>query len=218
MHVSRAAAWVPLRNSHAQRSPARQLKTSLPAEWRAAPVLCMLLAGTSVFANGQWTEEICLESGPAPLLVVKQAEAITAQMFAEIGVEIQWHQGGRYCTARPGETMVISLSTGAPSTLFPGALAYTRPYEGSHIKVFYDRILDLADFWRLSRVLAHVFAHEIAHLLQGVGRHSERGVMKAHWDPRDFQEMSWKLLPFTPQDVELIRRGLEARVSRVAKR
>jgi hypothetical protein len=42
--------------------------------------------------------------------------------------------------------------------------------------------------------------------------------MKAHWDPRDFQEMSWKLLPFTPQDVELIRRGLEARVSRVAKR
>ena len=63
-------------------------------------------------------------------------------------------------------------------------------------------------------VLAHVLVHEITHILQGLSRHSESGVMKARWDSQDFAQMSWKPLPFTAEDVDLIQRGLAARDAR----
>jgi hypothetical protein len=56
--------------------------------------------------------------------------------------------------------------------------------------------------WRVPALLAHVLAHEIAHQLEGIGRHSAEGVMKALWDERDFLEMSDKPLPFAPEDLE----------------
>jgi hypothetical protein len=63
-------------------------------------------------------------------------------------------------------------------------------------------------------VLGHVIAHEVTHILQGVLRHSESGVMKARWSNADYQEMTWKPLRFTDEDVVLIHRGLKARVAR----
>ena len=41
-------------------------------------------------------------------------------------------------------------------------------------------------------VLAHVLVHELARVLQGVARHSETGVMQAHWTLRDYSEMEDK--------------------------
>ena len=51
---------------------------------------------------------------------------------------------------------------------------------------------------------------------EGVSRHSETGVMKARWDVNDFEHMAGKPLPFSPEDIILIGRGLEARESRLA--
>ena len=39
--------------------------------------------------------------------------------------------------------------------------------------------------------------------------------MKAQWDSRDFSQMTWKPLPFTADDVDLIQRGLDAREARL---
>jgi hypothetical protein len=74
--------------------------------------------------------------------------------------------------------------------------------------VFYDRIGRTVEPRRVPALLAHVLAHEIGHQLEGISRHSTEGVMKAHWNERDFLEMSDKPLPFAPEDVELIRRGM----------
>jgi hypothetical protein len=52
---------------------------------------------------------------------------------------------------------------------------------------------------------------KITHLLQGISRHSDTGVMKAHWSGADFCEMRRKPLGFTVEDVDLIYRGLSAR-------
>ena len=38
-------------------------------------------------------------------------------------------------------------------------------------------------------LLAYIFAHEIAHALQGVGRHSKSGIMKAEWTIDDYRAM-----------------------------
>jgi hypothetical protein len=47
-------------------------------------------------------------------------------------------------------------------------------------------------------------AHEIGHVLQGVNRHSESGVMKANWTDIDFESMTFEPLRFTPEDARLI--------------
>jgi hypothetical protein len=65
-------------------------------------------------------------------------------------------------------------------------------------------------------LLAHILAHEITHVLQGINRHSVSGVMKAHWSNGDCLDMAGKPLAFTEEDVYLIHRGLKRRADRLA--
>jgi hypothetical protein len=186
-------------------------------------VASVVLAGMNAWASTVTLEVrqpvvVCMQAGVASPWVVTRAEAIAAQIFAGVGVRIEWKHGERYCKSRSEQTIIVSLSTGAPATRVPGALAYAQPYEGVHIEVFFDRILKTVDPLRVPGLLGHVLAHEITHILQGVNRHSEEGVMKAHWDERDHIEMNWKPLPFTAEDADLIQRGMDSRASRLPKR
>ena len=97
---------------------------------------------------------------------------------------------------------------------FPGALAYALPYEGTHIVIFYDRVLE-TESRRVPKLTAHIMVHEIAHILEGTNLHSDSGVMKAKWDEKDLSEMAWKPLTFTNFDVRLIHRGLDDRANRL---
>lgn len=65
-------------------------------------------------------------------------------------------------------------------------------------------------------VLAHVLVHEITHILEGIDRHSESGVMKAQWTVEDYRAMADKPLPFAAIDVDLIQRGLASQSGVVA--
>jgi hypothetical protein len=150
---------------------------------------------------------ICLEYGNDPS-VTHHAQIMASGMFAGIGVTTEWH-GNHSCPAR--RDIVISLSSGTPQDYRPGVLAEARPYEGIHIRVFYDRIQKSAEPRIVPRLLAHVLVHEITHLLEGEDRHSASGVMKTVFDEHDFQAMRWKPLPFAPEDVQLIHAGIERR-------
>jgi hypothetical protein len=61
----------------------------------------------------------------------------------------------------------------------PDALACSFSNEGTHIRVFYDRILRMADLHSPRRSLAHVLVHEITHILADMERHFDHGVMRA---------------------------------------
>jgi hypothetical protein len=104
---------------------------------------------------------------------------------------------------------LITFSDDEPTSLLPGALAYAKPFEGTHIVVFYDRVKNRPG--SASCLLGHVIAHEVAHILQGLTRHSESGIMKAQWDGADYKQMTWKPLQFTDEDVMLIYSGLKLR-------
>jgi hypothetical protein len=180
-----------------------------------------------VFAGiGAWADpppnpnvvNVCLKpAAVAEPLVVMQAKQTARGMFAEIGVKIVWREDRRYCKDPP-DALTITLSAGTPDTEFPSALAYCRPYGGSVIEVFYDRVIRTVETRRVPVLLAHVFVHEIAHMLEGVIRHSETGVMKARWASIDYLKMTWRPLPFAPEDVRYIRRGMELRALRLAKK
>jgi hypothetical protein len=65
-------------------------------------------------------------------------------------------------------------------------------------------------------LLAHVLVHEITHILQGVDRHSETGVMKARWTTADYVQIRAQPLPFTDWDIDLIQEGLASRGLRLS--
>lgn len=135
---------------------------------------------------------------------------LASKMFATIGIRLDWRTGEPPRTSSTGP-IGIELVTDTPANLLPGALGSAMPYEGVHVRVFYDRLR--SDVAPRSVLLAHVLVHEIAHILQRTDQHSASGVMKAVWTPRDYVEMRSGALPFTPRDVELIRFGLAARAS-----
>ena len=158
------------------------------------------------------------DNAGVPLPVRASALELAEKMFATIGVRLDWRSGEppRTSSAQP---IFVELVTPTPTNLMPGALAYALPYEGVHIRVFYDRIWSKAVPSLRAMLLAHVLVHEITHVLQGIDRHSDSGVMKALWTAQDYFQMRVEALPFNPEDVELIHLGLarQARLTRQDK-
>jgi hypothetical protein len=146
----------------------------------------------------------------APSLVTIAAEAQAGKMFADIGVSIQFRSGQPHAPL-PLHFVIVEIGDQTPKDLYPGALAYARPYDRIHIKVFYDRVHATVHSQTVPALLAHVLVHEIAHVLQGFSRHSDEGIMKAHWDANDYLVMQSKRLSFTQKDIDFIRLGLATR-------
>jgi hypothetical protein len=142
------------------------------------------------------------------MVVLYQARERAGKMFAEIGVRIDWRisPSGRQSERGPE---IVGVMEHTPHSYRPGQLAYAKLNEG-HITVFLDRIQDSPGAPPVV-VLAHVLVHEITHILQGIDRHSESGIMKSKWTLADFTAMAGEPLPFTRLDMELIQRGIARR-------
>ena len=144
-------------------------------------------------------------------LTIHRAQYLATRMFARIGVSVKWHAG------KPprGDTQAtaVSLVSGVPEQFYPGALGYAMISSRSagRVFVFADRLKKTVEPDLVPPLLAHVLVHEITHVLEGVSRHSETGVMKAHWTRRDHLSMAHKLLEFTPVDVNMIHYRLARR-------
>ena len=147
---------------------------------------------------------VCMDRAIDPW-VIERAQVTASRMFAGIGVFLEWrstHNCGQ------GPNIIIELRSSTPRDFQPGALAEAFPYEKTHIRMFYDRIQNSAEPAFLPRLLAHVLVHEITHMLEGVVRHSDSGVMKAHWDGKDYTAMDSKPLPFAAEDIQIIHAGI----------
>jgi len=155
---------------------------------------------------------VCMERGADPSNVIPQAKDLTTRMFDQIGVALVWH-GLEHCPEEL-KPVVIRVSVDTPHGVFPGALAVSYPFEGVHIRVFYDRVRAAAPSCPLPLLLAHVLAHEIGHILKGTNGHSPSGVMKGLWDRNDFARMAHQPFAFGEVDIKLIHRGLDARADR----
>ena len=152
------------------------------------------------------------DSSVVPGGVLNQGRLMASEIFAGINVRVEWRTGHPSGVQTEREPVIeISFAEHTPTDYLPGALAAAKVYEGVHITVFWDRLDRRTRAAPAAVVLAHVLVHEITHILQGVDRHSDSGIMKAGWTPSDYVEMSLKPLPFTSVDVELIRRGLAKR-------
>jgi hypothetical protein len=123
-------------------------------------------------------------------------------------VELVWKYTRPSQHNRCAREIALTIKPDAPSDVAPGVHAVTRLADGS-ITVYYGRLRPLAWNWPslVPTLLAQTFAHEIGHSLQRLHRHSDTGILKAHWTIDDFHAMQEKQLRFTPLDAELIRAG-----------
>lgn len=172
-------------------------------------VALLITAAVSLFAGQghaapKATVIVCIEGQQQVLIGVRP---LAGAMFASIGVRIDWREQDS-CPAGVGAVQV-RLSHDPPCVRNSQALAFSRPYKNT-IVVFLSRV-QLLDRYGASAVMAHVLVHEITHILQGIDRHSDTGIMKAHWSNYDCFQMGYKPLPFAPEDVNLIYQGLRAR-------
>ena len=153
----------------------------------------------------------CLNPGANGTLM-QRGQATAVLILKAAGIRLDWRSDERACAQ--GKGIVVTVSPETPPNHHPGALAYALPFDRTHVVLFYDRVLSAVTPAVAPGLLGHVLAHEIVHILQGVDAHSGSGIMKPRWDKRDFDAMQRSPLPFTPEDLALIDRGLEWRASR----
>ena len=139
-----------------------------------------------------------------PNAVMRKAQTIVTWLYAREGFQIAWDRS-------PADKVIhIRFTRQTPGSFKPDALAYAMPFaDGSDsIVVMYDRVEQWARPSQVPVLLAHVLAHEIAHILQACDYHASDGIMKRRWQGADFDAMTTFQLKFTPEAVALMREGL----------
>jgi hypothetical protein len=81
---------------------------------------------------------------------------------------------------------------------------------GAYSNVSYDSVEVLDRDWHvgLARVLGHVMAHEIGHLLLGSNAHSRQGIMCPDWHGGELQLASTGSLLFSEEQARFMRKRL----------
>jgi hypothetical protein len=180
--------------------------------------LLAVMGGGSIYAAEQTRVDVYLSNRDGSAQLMGAGKILASSIFEKIGVHVNWRTGELSPTRGDAGNETLRKAFGirtlehAPESATPGALASARIVgtDGTEITVYKDRVLRfLGNHSNLAGVGAgYVLAHELAHVMQGVGRHSESGILKAQWSNYDFEEMIFHKLIFTNFDVELIHKGL----------
>jgi hypothetical protein len=152
---------------------------------------------------------VCVVSSGAAL--TEPAADVAARTFRRSDLTIIWGCPAAPLAGTARTWLPVVLRDDTPDAVLPGALAVSYPYAGCSrgITIFFDRVRALAGGpGREAALLGYVLAHEIAHVAQGLVRHSDTGVMKARWNRSDMAAIFERRLGFEAPDVDLIRKGL----------
>jgi len=139
---------------------------------------------------------------PRDFVMVLSAQTMASSILAHAGVRLEWDK--RLAGA---ETIEMEMDAQAEPRFAPFTMAYARPFADgteTRIHIFRDRVHGPG--WLPGRImLAYVIAHEIVHVLEGVDRHSDQGVMKARWNAEDYLAMLHRRLSFSEEDLRWIQ-------------
>jgi hypothetical protein len=186
-------------------------------------VLLAVMGSGSMYAAEKTRVDVYISDSDDSAQLLSPGKVLATGIFGKIGVRLNWRAGELPATQGAAGHEAVQRAFGlrtlehAPESATPGALASARIVgsSGTEITVYQDRVQRFLDSHRnLAGVgLGYVLAHELAHVMQGVGRHSESGILKAQWSNEDYHEMIFHKLAFTNFDVDLIHTGLAVQLA-----
>jgi hypothetical protein len=150
--------------------------------------------------------------------LLNAARGEASRLFLKEGIRLEWRDGKppKDAAELPGADNIIAISFHVSTTMqfdLPdkvNALAVAQPYGKGPlpITVFGDRVASFLFTYReygAGKVLGHILAHEIGHILQRIARHSDTGLMKARWNRFDLDDIRGGGLAFAKEDQDLLR-------------
>jgi hypothetical protein len=169
------------------------------------------------------TVEVFNDAGIAsPIL--KSAELEASRIFDAAHVQIRWTNctmaqdrsaadAGCHGSRAPNDLdlRIVSGSQKQNGDIF-GVAFLGADGSGRYCDVFYGSVEKLREAGHsdVGRVLGHVMAHEIGHLLIGVHAHSQWGIMAAKWHNEEFKRLEMGTLFFNADQKKSIYSRLHA--------
>ncbi|MBL8293590.1 MAG: hypothetical protein JNN08_17210 [Bryobacterales bacterium] len=155
--------------------------------------------------------------------VVAGAMDVSGRVFRQAGVLVTWQEAAEGPVYDQGADLLINLARAAGTVMgiegtgFAAAPVDGRP--GYLIWVFrpaVDKVLDgrwlpVPRSALLPKLLGHVIAHEMGHLLGMNRKHASEGLMKANWHKAEIQLAYQGKLRFSEDECEKIRLAVRAR-------
>ena len=158
-----------------------------------------------------------------PPRTLGQAEQESVRIFRQAGIEIDWVECGTFmphadprCKISPDpEHLVMRIvrkASSAADSVFGMAFLSEIDGRGAYGDVFFGSVERLHQECGASvgRVLGHVMAHELGHLMLGTKAHTAIGIMQPHWSSEQLRAISKGLLVFTPEQATLMRKRLRS--------
>jgi len=187
---------------------------------RIMTAITILMAAVNATASSRESADFTLHvyvtfEAPIDVSLVLLAQDRASKLLAPTSVRLIWHNtpfGGSNSANALAMTFMVTAPASHRTPKNEHALAAAWPYASGRqqILVFNDRVASfIAPYGRRSGlVVGHILAHEIGHLLEGIVRHSDSGLMRAKWTPDDLQTITREGLGLAPFDQELIRANL----------
>lgn len=186
--------------------------------------LILLLSEMAFCLSGVQVTITILDEAPIPQNVLKQATQEASRIFHTAGVNSVWivcqlpnavRSVPPDCLSRPDLThlslRIVPWSSQHGDSTF-GVAFLSEKGLGTYSDVFYSSAESLS--WRcgasLGRVLGHVMAHEIGHLLLGTHSHSPVGIMRPQWQGEELRQVGMGTLLFTPEQARKMQARLLA--------
>ena len=158
----------------------------------------------------------------ADMLAVARDEA--AWLLRAVCVEVRWilcpvvSMASMTVCAAPANSSELHLLSGPlTSDIAADAMGLAMPGAGARGRaaVFLSRVRGTVEaepgIVGLPRLLGHVIAHEIGHLLLRSSTHSSEGLMRAGFGRPDLKKAAQRRLTFTPEQADLIVKSMPAK-------
>lgn len=181
-------------------------------------VLLCVSAAAQVSEASRQVRVLVFDNARISTGLLQRAGFETTRIFHSAGIELVWINctpgaDGSACRSRAqGKELmlrVVPRGKSARDTVYGDAFL-AEDGSGKYADVFFDRIASTHHDFGVneSRLLGAIAAHEIGHLLLGLGAHSTTGIMSPVWADEVIQEVERGALVFTPAQAMCMRKRL----------